>query len=75
MELESFRKSQGMSQAQLARLLGLNSKGYISCIERRVQRCPLHLALKIERISGGLVTAASLSPEAAELGASASEAQ
>lgn len=67
MDLESFRKSRGLTQTELAQRLGLRSKGYVSRIETGAAACPLKLALKIERLSGGEVTAASLCPEAAEL--------
>ena len=75
MELESFRKSRGLSQAELAREFGLRSKGYISDIEGKRQRCSLHLALRIERFSEGLVPAATLCPDAADLLPPAAEAQ
>ncbi len=67
MDLESFRKSRGLTQSDLAKLLGLRSKGYVSRIETGATPCPLRLALKIEKLTGGQVTAGSLSPEAAEL--------
>ena len=67
MELESFRKSRGLSQAELARELGLRSKGYISDIEGRRQRCSLRLALRIQQWSEGAVPAASLNTDAADL--------
>lgn len=67
MDLESFRKSRGLTQSELAKHLGLKSKGYVSRIETGAAACPLKLALKIEKLSGGEVTAASLCPEAAEL--------
>lgn len=57
MDLISFRKSRGLSQEQAANELGLGSKGYISSIESGTWRCPLKLALKIERWSDGAVPA------------------
>jgi DNA-binding XRE family transcriptional regulator len=67
MDLESFRKSRDLSQADLAKALGLRSKGYISSIERGTFPCPLKVALDIERYTGGLVTAASLCDEAKDV--------
>lgn len=60
MDLESFRKLQGLSQEQAAAELGLRSKGYISRIESRATPCPLRLALQIEEWSGGKVPAETL---------------
>jgi len=67
MDLESFRKSRGLTQSDLAHRLGLRSKGYVSRIETGATPCPLRLALKIEKLSGGQVTAGSLCPEAVDL--------
>lgn len=75
MELESFRRMKRWSQGQLAQAVGLKSKSAISMIETGERTASLRVALKIERISGGLVPAASICPEAAELGASTSEVQ
>ena len=71
MDLAAHRKSLGLSQEQLARELGLASKSYISEIEGGSRTPPLRLAIKIERWSGGKITAASLCPDAAELRISA----
>lgn len=72
MDLETFRKSRGLTQADLAKALGLRSKSYISRLETGAgPGASLRLALKIERFSGGLVKAADLCKEAADLGASA----
>lgn len=69
MDPASFRKSRGLSQAAFAKELGLaeRSKGYISRLEAGATRWPLKLALKLERLSGGEVPAASICPEAADL--------
>jgi transcriptional regulator with XRE-family HTH domain len=67
MSLESVRKARGLSQEQLARELGLRSKGYISDIESGRQRASLKLALKIEKWSDGQVKAADLCPADADL--------
>lgn len=70
MNLESFRKQRGLTQAQLAEALGIRSKSYISRLETGVGPEPsLRLALAIEKFTGGQVRAADLSSEAAQLGA------
>ena len=48
-----------MSQQQLATALGMHSKGYISRIERGLA-APIKLALEIERLSDGAVSALEL---------------
>jgi transcriptional regulator with XRE-family HTH domain len=63
MDLESFRKSRGLSQAQLAIELGLVSKGYVSRLERGVTPYPVTLALRIEAWSGGAIRAFELIDE------------
>ena len=65
MDLRTYRKSQGLSQGQLAEMLGLSSKGHISDIERGTQAPSLAIALKIEAWSRGKVSAASLVPQQA----------
>lgn len=59
-DLAAFRTARGLTQAQLAKELGLKSKGYLSVIERGEEPCPLKLALQIERWSLGSVPALSL---------------
>jgi len=66
--LVNFRISQGLTQAQLAKALGLRSPGYLSVIERGVEPCPLKLAMQIEQLSSGTVPALSLvGPDDAKL--------
>lgn len=69
MTLAEYRKVKGLSQEDVAKALGLKSKGHISDIERvKSGRYPsLELALRIERFTGGKVSAASICPLAAEL--------
>ncbi len=67
MDLESYRRSRGLTQEQVAQALGLRSKGYISAIETGREKTPLRLALKIQRWSQGKVLAASLNADAADL--------
>lgn len=50
-----------ISQEDFAQRLGLKSKSHISEIERK-NRCAPKIALEIERISEGLVSAADISP-------------
>lgn len=72
MNVDSFRKSRGLSQTKFGRALGLGpkSKGYVSRLENGRQPWTLQLALKAEQVSGGELKAAELCPEAAELLAS-----
>lgn len=65
MELVDFRKAQRLSQEDLARKLGLSSKGYVSQLERGEITCSVKLALEIEALSEGAVPARSLSPDVA----------
>jgi transcriptional regulator with XRE-family HTH domain len=69
MDLATYRKSRDLTQEACATALGLSpsSKGWISEIESGQRAASLRLALKIEDWSGGKVTAASLSPIAAQL--------
>lgn len=67
MKLAAYRKQRNLSQLQCARELGLTSKSYMSQLETGAVRVPVKLALKIQQWSGGAVTAAELSPEAAAL--------
>lgn len=60
MSLAAYLKSIGKTQAQMARDLGLRSKGYLSHIANGREDCPLKLALKIEDLTQGNVTALSL---------------
>ena len=75
MDLESYRRSRGLTQEQVAQALGLRSKGYISAIETGREKTSLRLALKIQRWSQGQVLAASLNADAADLLPPAAEAQ
>lgn len=65
MQLAEFRAAEGISLEDLARRIGIRSKSYLSEVERG-RPASLKVALKIERISDGRVTAASLCPDAAE---------
>jgi transcriptional regulator with XRE-family HTH domain len=67
MDLSEFRAKEGLSLDNLAKQLGLRSKSYLSEVERG-RRPSLKVAIKIEKLSGGQVTAASLCPDAAGFG-------
>lgn len=65
MKIAAFRKDVlNLSQEEFARLLGLNSKSHISEIERK-DRCSPKIALEIERLSNGAITADHISPAVA----------
>jgi transcriptional regulator with XRE-family HTH domain len=67
MDPVSFRKREGWTQEQFAERLGVRSKGYISRLEAGTQPWPLRLALRLERLSAGVVVAASICEAAADL--------
>jgi transcriptional regulator with XRE-family HTH domain len=60
MQPDAYRKSVSLSQAQFAEALGVCSKGYISRLERGRQAWPLKLALTLENLSEGQVSALTL---------------
>ena len=60
MNLSDFRKQRGMSQTELARVVGVTNKGWISQIETGAASAPLKMALRIELWSGGEVRALDL---------------
>lgn len=65
MRIADFRKDVlKLSQQEFAQLLGLRSKSHISEIEEK-NRCAPKLALEIERLSGGAISAAAISPAVA----------
>lgn len=63
MDLESYRKSLGLTQAAFAKALGLRSKGSISMIESGARPASFRLALKIQNFSEGAVSASTLRPD------------
>jgi transcriptional regulator with XRE-family HTH domain len=67
MDLQSYRKSRGLTQRQVADELGVKSDSLISMIERGERPASIDLAVKIQAWSGGKVLAAELSPMAADL--------
>lgn len=60
MDIATFRKMRGLSQEAFARELGLKSKSHISEIEK-ANRCSPKVALEIERLSDGQISAAAIS--------------
>ena len=59
-----LREQLGVSQVELAAMLGLRSKGQMSEIEN-TNRCSVRVALKIEELSKGTIDAADFSDEVA----------
>lgn len=59
MSLASFRKSIGLTQSQLAKKLG-RSEGYLSSIETGRESCPISLALRIDELFQGEMSALDL---------------
>lgn len=65
MRIADFRKDVlKLSQQEFAQLLGLKSKSHISEIEAG-NRCTPKVALEIERLSEGVISAAEISPAVA----------
>ncbi|WP_221415755.1 helix-turn-helix transcriptional regulator [Brevundimonas bullata] len=60
--LETWRRSQGWSQADLAHKLGLRSKGHVSRLESGTG-LTTDLAIAIDRLSKGAVPVAELRPD------------
>ena len=67
MKLVRARESRGWSQSDLAKALGLRSKGHVSRIENGAERASAELAVKIDRLTAGEVTVADLRPDLADV--------
>ena len=65
MDVRTLRIQRGLTLDQLATLLGMRSRGRLSEMERGEKPVPVHLALKIETWSGGLISASSLNSDVA----------
>lgn len=66
MQIAALRAELGLSQKSFAELVGLQSKSYVSELEKADEpRCSVRVALEIERISGGRISAESLNPDVA----------
>lgn len=64
MTIAELRKALELSQEEFARKVGLASKGYVSDLENAADpRCSVKVALEIERLSSGRISAASLNPD------------
>lgn len=63
MKLAAWRKSVRMSQADLAKRLGLKSRGHISSLENGAERVSADIAISIDRLSDGAVPVAALRPD------------
>lgn len=63
MDLPSWRKSKGWTQAVLADRLGLRSKAHVSRLESKRERVSAELAIAIDRLSRGEVRVAELRPD------------
>lgn len=63
--LKQWRAANGITLSAAIDMFGMNSKGYLSDIENGKRPAPLALALEIERVTGGAVPAATLSPDVA----------
>jgi DNA-binding transcriptional regulator YdaS (Cro superfamily) len=62
--LAQWRSDKGWTLDEAAEQFGIKSKGYLSEIERG-GRCSVAVALEIERVTEGGISAASLNPDVA----------
>lgn len=60
--IRSLREELGLSQEAFAARVGVQSKGYMSRIERG-EPCSVKVAVEIERLSGGRIDAAELNED------------
>lgn len=65
MDIASLRAELGLSQEEFARAIGLTSKGQVSLLERGLQPASVPVALAIERLSDGRISAGSICPTVA----------
>jgi transcriptional regulator with XRE-family HTH domain len=63
LSIRELRDELGLSLADFAKATGIASKGRMSEIERGTILPPLHVALAIERLSGGRINAATLNDD------------
>ena len=59
----AWRKSAGLTQADLARRLGIRARSHISALESGHERISADQAIAIDRLSRGQVTVAELRPD------------
>lgn len=62
MKVSELRKSLSLSQQGFADLLGLSSKSYVCELENS-GKCSVRVALEIERLSDGKISAETLNPD------------
>lgn len=67
MNLAELRTELDLSLEGMAKVLGLNSKGYISQLERGEVQPSVDTALKIEKLSEGRIMARDLNPDVAKV--------
>ena len=72
-DIAKLRERLGDSLAEFATRLGLKSKGQASEIERGLVTPTVKVALEIERLSNGDISAASLNPDVALIEAHVAE--
>lgn len=63
MDITELRAEMGLSQQAFAELVGLSSKGHVSQIERGETKASVMVALKIEEISSGRISADDLNSD------------
>ena len=59
----AWRKSAGLTQADLARRLGIRARSHISALESGQERVSAEQAIAIDRLSLGQVTVAEMRPD------------
>lgn len=65
MDIQSLRQELGLSLGAFAARLGLKSRGQASSLESGARKPSVRVALEIERLSGGRISAADLNPDIA----------
>jgi len=63
MLIPQFRRARGWSQAELARRLGISSRGHVSDWETGKERIPAEQAIALDRLSAGELPVATLRPD------------
>lgn len=63
MSLRTWREHHGLTQAELARRLGLRSKGHVSRMETGAERVSADQAIAIDRLTAGEVPVRELRPD------------
>lgn len=63
MDIAALRKDLGLSQEAFAVRIGLSSKGHVSQLERGEIKPSIRVALNIEKVSDGRISAADLNDD------------